>query len=118
MPKERQYQAEGTFFKQTVVCDYLDKRWDAERNNRDNFLRLYELLVSEKDWPHGGGSNAEVKEAIRKKLTIFKMKIQQNTTKYNALVLNFKKYPFESVLPDGLKDDPAVKMFGGEVQSW
>lgn len=71
-----------------------DEKWQAERYNHDCFIRLYELFTKPEKWPYGNGGDEKAKDAIRKKLTMFKEKIFSNPKPYLALTLDFKKYPF------------------------
>ena len=75
----------------------IEKKWDAERYNRDCFLRLYELFTSNREWPFGCGVDPLAKDAIRKKMSMFKNKIKQTNQPYLALHIDFKNFPFGEV---------------------
>jgi len=84
--------AEISYYQPKETHD-IETKWTNERYNRDNFIRLYELFISEREWPFGSGNDLRAKDAIRSKLSQFKAKILSRTT-YLPLHIDFTKFPF------------------------
>ena len=74
------------FYKQQFVQDYLETKWEHELYNRDAFLRLYEIFAH---------CDPDDKDALCQKLAQFKRKIMENHRPYQALRIDFSKYPFD-----------------------
>ena len=73
------------FYSQEFIKTYLEEKWMAERQNRDCFLRLYELL--------GTAEDPQERVAIIQKLSQFKRAIESYKP-FPALYLDLSKYRF------------------------
>ena len=74
-------------FEQGHIKTYMDDKWKAELHNRDSFLWLWEVYKTETDQAR--------RHALENKLDQFKKVIQRQENTFQALLLDFKKYPFE-----------------------
>jgi len=84
-PKGAQASNADKFFKQDFIKDYLDKKWEAELNNRDCFLRLYELYKQD---------DVTYKNQLLAKLNQFKNVILRQKKTFKTLCLDFKQFNF------------------------
>jgi hypothetical protein len=84
-PKGSQAANADKFFKQDFIKEYLDKKWEAELNNRDCFLRLYELYKQD---------DGTYKNQLLAKLNQFKNVILRQKKTFKTLCLDFKQFNF------------------------
>lgn len=88
LPRDEQSKQRGDFCRREDISEYLESKWKAELHNRDNFLMIYQFVKDDRD------NERQTEGSVLRKLTKFKKVIKSQQFPFEALAMDFSKYPF------------------------
>ena len=105
LPRPERERTSDKFYSQDFVIEYFEAKWKAELHNKYCFEFIWE--------GYKRVNNPKKKDALRARLSLFKVAILSTPRPYRALKMDMSKYSFIDTTDKGVMN--VVEMFGGKV---